>query len=71
MTRAAKIQKLGNAIRRYRGLKRGDQWINAPQPHAEADVLRLCASLGLPAETIHKINAFASFAEFRAFLNKL
>jgi hypothetical protein len=78
ITRAKRIQKLANAIKRFRGKYRTDRetgeikWIQAPIRDAEADCLRWMDSLGvtdLPT-AMKQITEFKSFPEFRTWMQE-
>lgn len=74
MTRAERIRKLGNAIKRYRGRYHPTtgKWIEAPQLSAKQDVRRWAESLGLnPNDTVVAVDGFKSFPEMRSWMQAL
>ncbi len=75
MSRAEKIRKLGNSIRRWRGLAFGKKFIIAPQPNAALDVVKHLDALGHPVEVIKAemriIAGFQKMAEFENWIRDL
>lgn len=75
MTRTAKITKLANAIREYRGITQTPHgaehpiWRRAPNPKAIARIGHWITQLNLDVtESVKAIDGFKSFDEFRAWL---
>jgi hypothetical protein len=74
VTRNERINKLGNAIKRYRGrciMRDGEiqKWVTAPQSKSAKDVRRWAAILKLdPDATIRTVDGFKSFDEMRAWI---
>ena len=75
MSRAEKIQKLGNAIRAFRGCRRGEQWVTSPKPDAANRVVKYLAALGMNVEeqksAFSQIINFQTFPELDAWIVKL
>jgi hypothetical protein len=78
MTRAEKIKKLGNAIKRLRGLKslNTGKWQTPPDPSAVDDVLRWLQKLGHTEPLILKaelelILNFKTVGEYEAWISEL
>lgn len=80
LTKNAKLSKLGNAIREYRGVAyipanddRPVVWKRAPKPQAVDRILRWLAALNVtePIVALADIQEFKSFDEMRAWLSKL
>lgn len=79
MTRIQKLNKLSNAIRRYKGLFRwvtkDDQqtkhWIHAPQPKAAVDIVKWSDALGLGDDILIKVDSVQTTAEYEKFIREL
>jgi hypothetical protein len=80
MSRNEKIQKLSNAIKECRGLYRfqitaGEKeikWVRPPKPNAIPRVVLWLERLNLPVnETLDRIQGFASYNEFDAWMKTL
>lgn len=74
MTRSAKISKLANAIRRYRGayLANSKQWVRGPQRDQLYNVLAWAERLQLDlGEVVARIDSFKNYDEFNAWLGGL
>lgn len=75
MSRAEKIRKLANAIREYRGLNRGGQWIQHPRPHKAHSIVKWLDALGHHPELIRAemelIQAFKTLEEFNVWMREL
>ena len=73
MTRSKKFIKLGNAIRRYRGVSQGMRddkvvWKTAPQKEAVTDIVKWFNELGIPHSEIVAIRNFKSFDDLRTWM---
>ena len=78
MSKSLLVQKLGNAIRLYRGVTTGidkdgnKEWRLRPLPSKAEAILRLAAKLDLPpVATLKTIDSFQSFDEFRNWVKSL
>lgn len=75
MSRADKIHKLANAIRRWRGLAYGKNFRVPPSPAAAMDVVKWLDKLGHPVEVIKAemqlIAGFQKIADFEAWIQDL
>lgn len=79
MTMAERIQKLGRAIKRYRGSTRGSGenvvWVRGPQVARRGDIVRHLLALGRSKEQINAdgraIDGFKSVPEMAAWLDDL
>lgn len=78
MTRTAKITKLANAIREYRGITQTPHgaehpiWKRGPKQVKQSDIARWLKRLNLGvAESFKAIDGFKSFDEFRAWLKSI
>lgn len=74
MSRAEKIQKLGNAIRSYRGLKSlsTGKWSVPPKTGARLGVAKWLAALGLDVpSSMEKIDGFKTVSEFNSWISSL
>ena len=75
MSRAEKIRKLGNAVRRWRGLAYGGKFIHAPQANAALDVVKALDRLGHPPLVIKAeiklIAGFQQVTQFEAWIRDL
>ena len=72
MTKQEKIHKLANAIRAYRGLKRGERYVHAPTLSARNLVAKSALRLGLDAgKTISLANSFTTVEGFNTWLRTL
>lgn len=74
MTRSEKIQKLGNAIREYRGLyvSTSGQWIHPPKREAATRIVVWLERLRLPVEqSLNEIDNFHSLPEYQNWIKNL
>ena len=75
MSRVEKIKKLGNAIREFRGLKHGNQFICTAKPRASLRIVKWLRALGhderLICAEIQIIKGFKTTAEFHAWIRDL
>jgi hypothetical protein len=78
MTRDEKKKKLGNAIKRLRGLKnlKADKWVQAPDPGAAEAVVRWLQELGHTQRLVLKaeldlILNFRSVKEYEEWIREL
>lgn len=78
MNRNEKIRKLASAVKDYRGryldptANRPGKWLVQPQPSALPRLKKAINRLGLPvAETVSRIEAFKSYAEFNNWIREL
>jgi hypothetical protein len=74
LSRNAKIQKLSNAIREYRGRlnEYDNKWVERPKPTAGKRVVDWLVKLGLPVEeSIKKIQGFRLVSEMNDWLKSL
>ena len=70
MSRAEKIRKLANAVRRWRGLAYNGEWKHRPQASAALDVIRWLDKLGHPSAVIQaEIQLIANFEKVTDFEN--
>lgn len=74
MKRGERINKLGRAIRAYRGVTEivGGAWIIPPQPALRRRIAEHLESLGLPLqETLDQIDGFKRVSEYDQWINSL
>lgn len=75
MNTAEKINKLGSAVRDYKGVHKDGHpnlWIRSPQPKARKRIERWCRELGLDfAQAIAAVEGFKHVDEFRAWIGKV
>jgi hypothetical protein len=75
MTRSEKVNKLGNAIRRFRGLfdSSGKKWIHPPDKNEIPRVVRWLVSLKVnnPRALLKEICEFKSVEEFQKFMKQI
>lgn len=74
MTRSQKVQKLGRAVRSYRGTTDAHtgKWKRRPDLSAKARIERLLGSLGLHLEThLPLIEGFKTMPEFNRWIVSL
>lgn len=78
MTRTKKLNKLGNAIKLYRGMTTPDgvepkKWIKPPQKHRAEDIKRWLRSLGVVNvdDCINAIDGFKNFPDFFKWLKEV